>query len=219
MAATDVLTATEAKQTLRVNDNDTTNAALLTAVVAAVSGALDDMCGPIVQRTVTAERHDGSGWAIQLRRAPVTSITSVTEYEGATATTLTEETVGTIPSNGYLLRPYSPASAPYSGRIERRTGGEPCVFAEGEGNVVVTYVAGRYATTGAVAENFKHAARLTLENWWQQFRDSTGSVGEFEVPVQAFPRFAVPSAARHLLGAEVHNEVGRNGQPTRVQIG
>jgi len=62
-----------------------------------------------------------------------------------------------------------------------------------------------------VTEQFKHAARLTLENWWQQFRDSIATVGEFETPVQSFPRFAVPAAARQLLGGEVHDDPVRLG--------
>lgn len=70
--------------------------------------------------------------------------------------------------------------------------------------MLVTYTAGRFATTGAVTEDFKHAARITLENWWQQFREGTAEVGDYEVPYSTFPRFAVPQAAVQLLGDEVH---------------
>ena len=56
MATTDVLTAAEARQALRVGVNDTTNTSLLTAAVSAVSVMLDDVCGPIVQRVIEVLR-------------------------------------------------------------------------------------------------------------------------------------------------------------------
>lgn len=216
--AVDVLTLNEAKQALRVNDSDTTNAALLAATITAVSQALDEVAGPIMTRTITSERHDGGDYEITLNHFPVYSVSSVTEYNGSASETLTEETAGTIPTNGYLLAPYQGLQATncYGPTITRRSGGWDYPFPSGRRNVAVTYVAGRFttnnsATNGGVAESFKAAARMTLENWWQQFNQGIGQVGEFEVPVSSFPRFAVPAAARQLLGGEVHDDPVRLG--------
>lgn len=217
--AVDILTLAEGKQTLRVNDSDTTNGNLLVAAITAVSQTLDDVCGPIITRTVTGERHDGGGCTIRVRHWPVLSVTSVTEYVGTTGTALTEETIGTQPASGYLLDPYSGlagSTTAYAPTITRRSGGWDYPFAVGSKNVAVTYAAGRFttnnvATNGGVTEQFKHAARITLENWWQQFREGVGSVGEFDVPITSFPRFAIPSAARQALGGETHDDPVRLG--------
>lgn len=216
--AVDVLTLTEGKQALRVNDSDTTNGALLAAAITGVSQALDEVCGPIMVRTITSERHDGGHYDITLNHFPVYSITSVTEFDGTSSETLTEETVGTIPTNGYALDPYRGLQATncYGPTITRRSGGWDYPFPSGRRNVAVTYEAGRFTTNnsttnGGVTESFKAAARMTLENWWQQYRDSIATVGEYEVPVQSFPRFAVPVAARQLLGGEVHDDPVRIG--------
>lgn len=216
--AVDVLTLNEAKQALRVNDSDTTNGALLAAAITAVSQTLDEVCGPIMARTVTSERCDGGDYCVTLRHWPIVSVSSVVEYSGTSSATLTEETAGTTSSSAYILEPYTGLAntSAYTGRITRRSGGYDYPFPTGRGNVVVTYSAGRFttnnsATNGGVTEQFKHAARITLENWWQQFRDSIASVGEYEVPVQSFPRFAVPAAARQLLGGEVHDDPVRIG--------
>lgn len=217
--AVDVMTLNEAKQALRVNDSDTTNGALLAAAITGVSQALDVVAGPIMTRTVTSERHDGGDWTIRLRHFPVYSVTSVTEYTGTSSATLTAETAGTTPAFGYLLEPYHGLSGLdlYGPTITRRSGGWDYPFPAGRQNVVVTYTAGRFttnnsATNGGVTEQFKHAARITLENWWQQFNQGIGSVGEFEVPVSSFPRFAVPNAARQALGLnETHDDAVRLG--------
>lgn len=216
--AVDVLTLTEAKQALRVNDSDTTNGALLAAAITGVSQALDEVCGPIMTRTITSERHDGGDYEITLHHFPVYSVTSVTDYNGTASQSLTEETVGTIPTAGYLLAPYQGLQATncYGPTITRRSGGWDYPFSAGRRNVAVTYVAGRFTTNnsttnGGVAESFKAAARMTLENWWQQFNQGITSVGEYEVPASSFPRFAIPAAARQLLGGEVHDDPVRIG--------
>lgn len=211
MATTDVLTAAEARQALRVGVNDTTNTSLLTAAVSAVSVMLDDVCGPIVQRAVTGERHDGGDADIWLDQWPVTEITTLTEYQGSTAVALTEETAGTSPAAGFYAERYRPGTAAYSGRVFRRSGGADRGFYPGRGNVVATYTAGRFESTTNVDERFKGAARVVLENLWQQFRDSVDRSGEFETPMTAFPRFGLPNAAKELLADELHDDDVRVG--------
>ncbi len=203
MADVDLLTPDEAGDVLR---DEATNGSLFLAAVTGMSRALAAYCGPIVQETVTDEQHRTRGESsLWVRRWPVTTFTTVTEYDGASSQTLTAETPGTTPTAGYYPEPYTEDSATYSGLIWRRSAGTPDTF-PANGYVVVTYTAGRFATTGAVTENFKHAARITLENWWQQFRNGADLVvaDEGYMPTSPFPRYAIPNAARQLLADEVH---------------
>lgn len=199
----DLLSFNEARQVISevtAAEANTTNGLLLAAAVTGASKALARRCGPIVQQTYTDEAHDGGVGYIWLRHWPVTTITTITDD----GTSLVEQSNGTEPAAGYYPDRYSQDSAAYSGKVRRLSSGSPYLFEGGVGQVLVTYTAGRFATTGAVTEDFKHAARITLENWWQQFREGTAEVGDYEVPYSTFPRFAVPQAAVQLLGDEVH---------------
>ena len=160
MATLDVLT--EAESLAAVNASATT--ATLTNLVTAVSQQLDELCGPVVVRTITSELHDGGRPTILLRNLPVSSITTVTEYDGTTATTLTAETNVTKTTANYLH--LGTAGEVASGRIVRRSNNADYVFPAGRRNIDVTYVAGRAATTSAVAPKFKQAAAMMLRNVW-----------------------------------------------------
>lgn len=160
MATLDVLS--EAESLAAVNAAATS--ATLTNLVTAVSQQLDKLCGPVVVRTITSELHDGGRPTILLRNLPVSSITTVTEYDGTTATTLTAETNATKTTSNYLY--LGTVGALSSGRIVRRSNNADYVFPAGRRNVEVTYVAGRAATTSAVDAKFKQAAAMMLRNVW-----------------------------------------------------
>jgi hypothetical protein len=74
---TNLITLEEAKAALSIGLDSTVGEALLSTYVAAVSQHIDALVGPVVQRAVTDEVHDG-GRAVWLRRYPVVSVTSVT---------------------------------------------------------------------------------------------------------------------------------------------
>ena len=160
MATLDVLS--EAESLAAVNASAAT--ATLTNLVTAVSQQLDELCGPVVVRTITSELHDGGRPTILLRNLPVSSITTVTEYDGTTGTTLTAETNATKTTANYLH--LGTAGEVASGRIVRRSNNADYVFPAGRRNIDVTYVAGRAATTSAVAPKFKQAAAMMLRNVW-----------------------------------------------------
>lgn len=132
--------------------------------ITAVSRRIDDRCGPVVQRTVTDEAHDGGRHAIWLANAPIASITSLVEYDGTTATTLTAETNAAKPDDGYLLDGFGR----YDRQVRRRSGNSDANFPAGRRNVVATYSAGRYASTAAVDEKFKLAAGSILRRLWHR---------------------------------------------------
>lgn len=204
MATLDWLTLEEAKAGLNLSGVTTYNAEL-PAWITAVSLLLDSKVGPAVVRTITDEVHDGGAGVIRTRLWPVVSYTTVTEYTGLTPRVLTVETNLAHPAAGYRADRYGAEPSLFSGRIVRRSSGYGSVFASGSGNVVVTYVAGRFADTASVSERFKAAAKLTLQNLWNSQRPNLAVVGEFEIPQQNWPRFAVPNAVREML-ADVWQE-------------
>lgn len=159
--ALDVLTLEEAKTALNLKLDTYTHDAEVAMWVTAVSRRLDDICGPIVTRTVTEEIHSGGGSALWLYKTPVASITTLTEYSSTTGTVLTAETNTTKPDAGYLLDPEA-------GRVYRRAGGGASTFTAGDRNIVVTYVAGRFAGTASVDPKFKAAAGAVLRRLWSR---------------------------------------------------
>lgn len=164
--------------------------------ITAVSRLIDERVGPVVQRTITAEMHNGGSHHIYLKHAPVASVTSVTEYQGTTAVSLTEEDPGTSPGSGYVLD----AAA---GRLTRRSGKLDWRFYPGRDNVSVTYVAGRYEDTGQVDERFKMAALISIRQLWSR-EQGMGTV-TFGVDGQPLlgATFALPNAALAMLGYDV----------------
>jgi len=159
MSATDIITIDEAKRYLGIDNSDTAKDAELATYISGVSAALDGYSGPVVQRTITDEVHPGGTSLIELNYWPIASITTVTEYVDTTATVLSAHTIGgaTTVSNYYL--------DPITQYLYRQSGGYPAAF--GRSGVKVTYVAGRFADTNAVAEPYKLAACLALADAWR----------------------------------------------------
>jgi hypothetical protein len=111
--------------------------------VPALSRRIDQLCGPVVSRSVT-ERHSG-GCDLALRTAPVLSVTTV-HVDGSL-----------VASSGYELN------------IDNRW--LPIVegtFAAGTRNVTVVFAAGRYASTATVDPLFKMAAGAILRRLWSR---------------------------------------------------
>jgi len=160
----DVCTLEDVKAALGMQDGSFD--AELADYITAVSRMLDKKCGAIVQRTITAEELT-STWASNMapyplasfRFVPIVTVTTLTMYEGTTATVLTEQTPGTAPSDGYRLDRDT-------GSVRRLRAGAPYPF-PAFSTLVATYSAGRYATTSAVDERFSSAAKLTIVEEWR----------------------------------------------------
>mgnify|MGYP000884904909 CR=1 FL=1 len=191
MATTDLITLAEAREA--VNLASGAEDTILAAYVSAASLTLDALCGPVVQRTVTETVPVDVTDVIVLEQSPAASITSVVEYDSAGAsTTLTVETVSSKPTSGYrLVR---------SRWLERRSSGAAYPFPYG-GNVSVTYVAGRAASTSAVDAKFKTACKMLLANMWR-FERGTGTQ-TFGGDGSGLPGFLVPNAVSALLADEL----------------
>lgn len=150
--------------------------------ITGVSRRIDDLCGPVVARTVTGELHDGGDTVVFLNRNPVDSITTVTEYDDTTSTTLTEETNATKPDDAYLVETFGSLSA-----LRRRSGGVDATFVDGRKNVEVDYKTGRYADTAAVDPKFKMAVAGILRRLWARDAGAWARGSDpFDVGSQAF---------------------------------
>lgn len=187
MGVLDVVTVDEAETDLGV---DPGSQPLLAAYVTSVSRLLDRACGPIVQRTITGERHSGGAPFILLDQYPVASVTTVTEYASTAGTALVEEELGTAPANGFVLD---------GSKLIRRSGKRDGWWAAGRSNIVVTYVAGRYADTLSVDERFRRAALITLANLWRR-EQGMGTVmfGADGAPILG-ATYALPNAAKAFI--------------------
>ena len=199
MAATDLLSLNEACHTLGLGTLDaavtTPKGTVLAMAVSAVSDALADKCGTIIYGTVTGELHNGGGNIIYTTRSPLQSVVTLVEYDNTTAATLTAETNTTKTATNYL-------ADLDNGRIIRRDSNLDATFPVGRQNIYVTYVAGRFASTATVGSRFKEAAALTLKNAWRAYEASVQQVGEFDTPIESFPRFTIPNAVKELLANE-----------------
>ena len=153
----DILTLPEAKTALNIDALNVDHDDEIAQHVTAISRIIDDECGPVVQRTITAELHDGGGASIVLRHAPVASVTTLREAAGSTITTLTAVGFGET-GDGYSLK---------DGVLSRRFGGSVSSWTSGNA-LEVTYVAGRYASTAAVDAKFKAAAAAILRRLWKR---------------------------------------------------
>lgn len=196
----DVLTISEARLAVGVSESDTKYDVQLVAIVTAVSRALDGRYGAVVQREIEDEEAVGGGEVVSLRHWPVFEITEVTEYANTTPATVTLQTPGTQPDAGFYADKWITNSAPFSGRLYRRSGGGCATWGK---PVVVSYIAGRYIDTASVDEKFKDAARVMLKNRWRSDQPSAGSFDEFEVPHANFPTFAHPRYTIEALNDEL----------------
>ena len=192
--AVDVLTLSEARQAVGLTSDESDD--YLKTLITAVSTQLDEMCGPVRTRTVTDELHDGGSKSLLLRKRPVYSITTVTEYNGTTATVLTAESNTSKTSTNYLHAGTTGRLS--SGRVFRRNNNADNTFPDGRRNVVVTYVAGRAATTQCVPAKFKQAAVMMLRNVW---------ISEAATGSETFGAFTDQAAPNPLLGPGRLNKV------------
>lgn len=180
----------------------------LAAYITAVSRRLDELCGPIVIRTITNERYDFLSFRdkrLTLRNAPssrtsATTITSVTEYSSGTATVLAQENLTNSTGSDYRFDAYT-------GILYRQGGWYPTSFAP---TVVVTYQAGRYADTASVDAKFKKAATMMVSMLWRREEGQGSSVFPGGIEPESIVQgatYAVPNAVKELLADELRGPI------------
>lgn len=161
MAATDVISLDEAMTAISMTGPGAQHGEQVSLFVSAVSELLDDLCGPIVIRTVTETIYT-SGTSARLSQWPIDSITEITE--AGTAVTASE-------AGGYVAQ---------NGLLVRHSSGLPTYW---DGTIVATYEAGRFATTATVAAKFKLAAQEIIAREWPQYASAwSRGGGVFDAP-------------------------------------
>lgn len=175
MSALNLLTRAEAYTAI----NDPTTAAEVSSDrdaqfidiwVAAVSRRVDELCGPVVIRTVTETLSGTGGDVLYLRRPPAASVTSVTVSGDA----LDAADYDLDNDNRFLAKLY------------RDTGRWP----DGRRNIEVVYEAGRHADTATVGPLFKLAASAILRRLWSREAGAWAAGGDpFAVDATGSGRF------------------------------
>ena len=160
--------------------------------ITAATEKIQEITGPVLTRTVTEYRNGGVGNIILLQR-PVQSITSVSELWGSTVNTLTEAAFGAGTTNYH----YTFDATEFE--IERRVGNLPAIFAEGDDNIKIVYVAG-YATIPAA---IRLATLSLIQHWWStsQLNRNGGrpSLGGTDFPSAMGGGYAIPNFVREML--------------------
>ncbi len=205
-ATNDILTLAEAKSYLQVAPSDQTKDTLLASMITAISTKMDQKFGPVVYATITAEVHDGGAARcpythIYLDHTPIGTITQVVEYSGTSAGTLTLQSNTSQTASDYVVNRVN-------GKLTRRNTNTDYVFPVGSGNVVVSYVAGRFNAGTITDERFKNAAGLALENVWRNQQPGAGQLNEYDIPQINWPKFILPNASIEMLANEVRQGRG-----------
>jgi hypothetical protein len=202
-----LLTLAETKLHLNIPAGNTTYDGELQGFIDAAQPVVEDLAGPVVQRTIVGETHDGGDTMIRTLYAPVISVQSLVEYVGTSAFTLTAQPLGSTTNNyGYEV------VDSIGGVIVRRgSAGVPIAFQAGQEGVVISYTAG-YATLPA---NVRLGALELVRHWWQRSQqggrpsfsgageggDGGVSVGSYLVPYFVAELLtSTPSSTRRLPG-------------------
>ena len=162
----DILTLAEGHTAINLPTANVDHDVELAQQITAVSAVIDAEAGSVVQRTVTGEVHDGGGYALVTNLWPVSAITTVTDDLGGTPTAIT----------AYRKEPFDRMPGMFSGRLELDN---DALFTTGRWNVSVTYTAGRYANTAAVAPRFKTCAASVLRRLWKRESGTWAQSPEF----------------------------------------
>jgi hypothetical protein len=164
----------------------------LQALIDAATPVIEYYTGPLTPRPVT-ETHDGDGDYLMLRRYPVVSVLSVTEWRSSSPHVLEHSTTSNR-IDGYQLDPDI-------GEVRRvGAGGWPRCWWPGQRNVEIVYTAGQ--TT--IPPNAKHAARELVAHWWRQRRGGTAGgltpAGEGAFTAGGGMGYGVPNRVLDILG-------------------
>lgn len=179
----------EAKDYLNIPIGDPTHDAELQRFVDAADPVVEDIVGPVNQATFDEFYDGGRSWIV-LRRNPVISIQAVTEYAGATPTTLTvAATPAVITSSSYVFDP--------DGILYRVTAAGSSHFSAGANNIRVQYTAGRTVVPPNIKLGALELIRHLYQSTQQGGRPQFGGAAE-DLP-WAPAGFAVPTRVIELL--------------------
>lgn len=201
-----LLTLSDVRAHLRMPSAFTADDNMLTNIfMPAAQDALEAETGYSVPTTFD-EYYDGGDFSIWLRHVPLLSVERVEEGWGWTNFELNYVQVNSaISINGDPIYAYS-IDEPEAGLITRRYGASvPAPFMVGEGNIHVTYTAGRENTPASV-----YLAALDLvAHWYQNTMQRAGSGGNaagYDAVNMEAPRSG-PDAAMATINQGVPNRI------------
>jgi hypothetical protein len=161
------------------NITSTANDRELLDFIGTAQQMIERLVGPTVPTTVTAEIHDSVRGRLWLRKTPVISVTSVTEYAGSIPyTTLTSSDWSLDPATGSLARLYG--------------GWYSCWLGD---TVQVTYKAGRQP----IPEAIRWAAKELTIHLWRSTQAQRGGRGRGTEPVEVAAGFGLPNRVEDAL--------------------
>jgi uncharacterized phiE125 gp8 family phage protein len=170
-----VISIPDVKRYLRIAVADAARDDELRGVLEAATTLCEDYTGRTYRRTTYTETYNGGRCAIALRRTPVQSITTVSEFG--------------VPVIDYVVDTNS-------GILYRGTQQSPSYWQEGRQNVTVNYVAGNPTVSARATE----AVLVTTAHLWDTRRggsnlpQQTGAISD--------PPWALPRRAQQLLDAD-----------------
>lgn len=191
---TGLVTLADVRAQLNIPAADTSNDTELQGFINAATTVVEDIAGPILSRTISAEVHNGGSALVVLRVSPVISVQQVIEYVGTTAYTLTSQPQSAttsfygyelIDSNGGIL-------------VRRDSTGSPIPFQGGKYGVTVSYTAGYSSVPDAV----RLGTLMLIQHWWDATQQGFGANGGGFSPddgTTSMPGFAVPNFVAQLL--------------------
>lgn len=176
----------DVKDFIGIPADQTARDSTLLRYIAAASRWATYVSDAIVPETFTNEVHSGGVPSIVLYNTPIISVTSIVEYVGATAYTLTASEAGTNQTYGYSI---DNAAA---GILTRRWNGIAGNFIRGRNNVVVTYTAGFETIPEDIATYVLMDIQVLYNASSQGRRQNSGGSDNFSagLPLNVFPRLA-----------------------------
>lgn len=188
-----VVSLGEVRDYLNIAVTDKSRDAKLLRFIDAGTKVVEGICGPILQRIIQNETHDGGVTEIETYYQPIAAVESVTEYRANIPYPLTQVAtpdLGTIYS--YMWDNW--------GRIIRRTvGGGITPFPPGPDAVWITYIAGYAVPPSNVVEGLLELLRANYQDT-QQGRPRPGMTAfDEEEPRGPMLGFYVPGRVREML--------------------
>lgn len=190
MAVTALVTLDDVHQHLNIPSTDTSHDIELGGFIDAATSFIEYVAGDVIPASYSETYETWRADTIMLRHTPVLQVTSVTEYIGINAYTLTAQPPGsTVDNYGYSL------DIPEAGLLVRRSAVGTRMAFLGP-TVVVAYTAGRDTVSGdirmATLEDIRGIYQLTQLGGRPQF--GTTSINPSEDwrvgPLKLFPRLA-----------------------------
>lgn len=175
--------------TTAVSDED------LRSLIASCRPAMEDLCGPIIPRTIVGETQDGGSIYVILDWAPLISIQSVQESWGNYVRTITSQ-----PLTGTGFDAYGYTADLRTGKLVRRVSGASTRWAKGQENILVNYTAGR----SIMSPNLQRACRRMVRWAWQSEMQGQRPNGTKPDTVVATPGgYSMPSVVKVLCADDV----------------